>query len=108
MRAIGQSVTILGLAVLLGSSLGAQTAGPSPQKRPPAKPQAVKPVAPAPVATPAPPPPPPPPPAPTGVRLKTVTTQGAQVSENVTYMQGARQRVEFPGVVSIDQCDAKQ
>jgi len=65
-------------------------------------------VAPASVATPAPPPPPPPPPAPTGVRLKTVTTQGAQVSENVTYMQGARQRVEFPGVVSIDQCDAKQ
>jgi hypothetical protein len=43
-----------------------------------------------------------------GVRLKTVTTQGAQVSENVTYIQGPRQRVEFPGVVSIDQCDMRQ
>jgi hypothetical protein len=27
------------------------------------------------------------------------------VSHNVTYLQGSRQRVEFPGVVSLDQCD---
>ena len=108
MRTIGRSLTIFGLAALLGSTLGAQTAGPSPQKRPAPKPQAAKPATPAPAPAPAPAPPPPPPPAPMGVRLKTVTTQGAQVSENVTYIQGPRQRVEFPGVVSIDQCDTKQ
>ncbi len=105
---ICRSLTIFGLAALLGSSLGAQTAGPSPQKKSAAKPvQATKPAT-VPAPTQIPQPPPPPPPVPTGVRLKTVTTQGAQVSENVTYIQGARQRVEFPGVVSIDQCDTKQ
>lgn len=36
-------------------------------------------------------PPPPPPPA-TDVRMKTASTQGAQVSQNTTYLQGARQR----------------
>jgi hypothetical protein len=44
----------------------------------------------------------------TDVRLKTAQTQGAQISYNSTYIQGARQRVEFPGVVAIDQCDLKQ
>jgi hypothetical protein len=50
---------------------------------------------------------PPPPPA-TDVRMKTASTQGAQVSQNTTYLQGARQRVEFPGVVTLDQCDLKR
>jgi hypothetical protein len=44
----------------------------------------------------------------TDVRLKTAQTQGAQISYNTTYIQGARQRVEFPGVIAIDQCDLKQ
>jgi hypothetical protein len=44
----------------------------------------------------------------TDVRLKTAQTQGAQISYTTTYIQGARQRVEFPGVVAIDQCDLKQ
>lgn len=52
-------------------------------------------------------PPPPPPPA-TDVRMKTASTQGAQVSQNTTYLQDARQRVEFPGVVTLDQCDLKR
>ena len=40
--------------------------------------------------------------------MKTASTQGAQVSQNTTYLQGARQRVEFPGVVTLDQCDLKR
>jgi hypothetical protein len=40
--------------------------------------------------------------------LKTAYTQGAQVSLNTTYLQGPRQRVEFPGVVTLDQCDLKR
>lgn len=44
----------------------------------------------------------------TDVRLKTAQTQAAQISYNTTYIQGARQRVEFPGVIAIDQCDLKQ
>jgi hypothetical protein len=60
-----------------------------------------------PAPTPSPSPAPPPKPA-TDVHLKTSYTQGAQVSENVMYLQGARQRVEFPGVVAIDQCDLKR
>jgi len=44
----------------------------------------------------------------TDVRLRTSYTHGAEVSKNVTYLQGSRQRVEFPGVVSIDQCDLKR
>ncbi len=66
-------------------------------------PAAAKPT-PSPTASPA----PEPPKKATDVKLKTSITQGAQVSENVMYLQGARQRVEFPGVVSIDQCDLKR
>ena len=88
------------------------TAKPSPTAKPTPAPAksgtAAKPAAsPTPTATPAPPPPPPPKPA-TDVKLKTQYQQGAQVSENVMYVQGPRQRVEFPGVVSIDQCDLKR
>ena len=65
---------------------------------------AVKPAAPAPAPEKQPEPPPPPP----GVKMTTAYTQGAQVSKNTTYLQGARQRVDFPGVVTIEQCDLKR
>lgn len=110
------------------STLVAQQATPPPT--PPAKPSPTakpapttqaKPTTPAakpgtttakPAASPAPTPPPAPPPPPpkpaTDVKLKTQYQNGAQLSENLTYLQGPRQRVEFPGVVSIDQCDLKR
>ena len=85
-------------------------APPKPAPRAPARP------VPQPAAKPAPPPaaetasaaPQLPPPPATDVRFKTSITHGAQVSHNVTYLQGPRQRVEFPGVVSLDQCDLKR
>ena len=40
--------------------------------------------------------------------MTTAYTQGAQVSQNHTFLQGARQRVEFPGLVTLDQCDLKR
>ena len=57
MRTMWRSLTVFGLAALFSSSLVAQTAGPSPQKRPAPKPQAAKPAAPAPVPLPPHPPP---------------------------------------------------
>ena len=72
--------------------------------RPGAKPQAKKPVAPAPAA----PTPPPPPAPPSDVKVVTSYTQGAQVSVNTTYLSDGRQRVEFPGLVAIGQCDLKR
>lgn len=87
------------------------TAKPTPAQTkpatPPAKPGTTAKPAASPAPTPTPAPPPPPKPA-TDVKLKTQYQNGAQVSENVTYLQGPRQRVEFPGVVSIDQCDLKR
>jgi len=86
------------------------TAKPSPTAKPtpaPAKATTTKPTA-TPATSPTPAPPPPPPKPATDVRLKTQYQQGAQVSENVMYLQGPRQRVEFPAVVSIDQCDLKR
>ena len=77
-----------------------------PAQRPAAKKPAPAPAKPAPAATPAPKPEPPPPPP--GVKMTTAYTQGAQVSQNTTYLQGARQRSEFPGVVTLDQCDLKR
>ena len=73
----------------------------APRKPAPSKP-APKSVAPDPVPTPTPPPPP------TDVQLRTTYTTGAQVSENRTYLQGARQRFEFPGLTMITQCDQKR
>jgi hypothetical protein len=35
----------------------------------------------------------------------TAYTQGAQMFQNTTCIKGARQRVEFPGMVSLQQCD---
>lgn len=99
-------LAIAAFAALLSTT--AVTAG-EPQAKPrPAAPRkpAAKPVppTPAPVVAPVPEPPPPPP----GVRMITAYTQGAQISLNTTYLQGARQRVEFPGIVTLDQCDLKR
>ncbi len=93
------------VAVLMASPLAiadqAKPAQRPPRKTAPAKP----PAAPAPPPAAKKPEPPPPPP---GVRMTTAYTQGAQISQNTTYLQGARQRVEFPGVVTLDQCDLKR
>ncbi len=70
-----------------------------------------RPLAPAPAAKPASPslPVPVPPAAPpSDVTVVTSYTQGAQVSVNTTYLTDGRQRVEFPGLVSIGQCDLRR
>ena len=100
------AIATLAVALATSSAIAAE-----PQAKPrPAAPRKPLPPKPAP-ATPAPPPvaeakaePPPPP----GVRMTTAYTQGAQVSQNTTFLQGARQRVEFPGLVTLDQCDLKR
>ena len=110
-----EPVSVLSLAAVLVMSVvvsGQQTHPETAARpaRPPATrpPTTAKPATPA-TAKPAPPAPAPAPPKPaTDVRLRTSYTHGAQVSQNVTYLQGPRQRVEFPGVVSIDQCDLKR
>jgi hypothetical protein len=95
-------VVVLSFVAVLTAAGAASTAAqvkpkaPAPRKTPAAKPAAPTPEAPKPE-----------PPA-TDVRLKTAVTQGAQVSQNVTYIKGARQRVEFTGVVALDQCDLKR
>lgn len=100
MRSVPLVVASILVGLVTASSLaGAQAPKPRPQKR---KPQAA---APAPVPTPAPPPLPAPEPPPSDVTLRTRSVVGVQVSENTTYTKGARQRVEFPGLVSITQCD---
>ena len=62
----------------------------------------------APAAKPVPPKPPAPVAPPSDVKVVTSYTQGAQVSVNTTYLSDGRQRVEFPGLVSIGQCDLKR
>src|SRR4029077_8173460 len=107
-----RSFAVLTLAALLSATVAA-SGDPQAQAKPKAQPPrktAPKPApaAPAPVVAPKPEPPPPPPPPATDVRMKTASTLGAQVSQNTTYLQGPRQRVEFPGVVTLDQCDLKR
>jgi hypothetical protein len=98
-HAIRRAFVVLAI-VGVNVSLIAQT--PTPSK--PAKKKApVAKTAPAPVSAKAPEPPPPPPP--TDVRLHTNMTTGAQVSETTTLIRGPRQRVEFPGMTVISQCD---
>jgi len=106
---------LIGLLVVLsiGATASAQT-GPAkpaptksaaPQKKAPAPKAAPKkgdPPAPAVAAKPEPPPPP------TDIQLRTKYTTGAQISENSTYIKGARQRFEFPGITMISQCDLKR
>ena len=97
--------------------LSAQTAPKAPVAT--AKPQTAKPAAkpnakpavpakPAPAAAKAEPAPEPPPPPPSDIKIVTAYTQDAQVFQNTTYVKGARQRVEFPGMVSLDQCDLQR
>jgi hypothetical protein len=89
--------TVLIVAAVSGITLAAQTppTKPLPKKKPAA---ATAPAKVEPTSEPALPPP-------TDVRIRTRYTSGAQVSENTTFIKGPRQRVEFPGVTSIDQCD---
>jgi hypothetical protein len=103
--------TLLGTVVVLSivpSFFTVMAAQPPPKpKAAPRKPvvpskPAPKPAAPAPVPAATPPPPP------TDVQLRSQYITGAQVSENRTYMQGARQRFEFPGLTMITQCDQKR
>lgn len=99
-------LVVVALALSSPASM-AEASQAKPAQRPATKKPA--PAKPAPAATPAPKPePPPPPPPPPGVKMTTAYTQGAQVSQNTTYLQDARQRVEFPGVVTLDQCDLKR
>lgn len=97
---------LIGLLVVLSFSgtLSAQTAPPKP--KPGKKPAAVakKPVPK--TAEPAPAPAPAPPPSDVQILTKYIT--GAQISENKTYIKGARQRFEFPGITMITQCDLKR
>ncbi len=83
------------VAFIGGTASGQSSSTKASSKRAPAKAVAAK----AATAEPAPP---------ADVRIQTKYTSGAQVSENTTYVKGARQRVEFPGVVSIEQCDLGQ
>jgi hypothetical protein len=99
---MSRNFVVVALAALLSSPV---VMAEGPQAKPAQRPATKKPAPAKPVEAPAPKPEPPPPP---GVKLTTAFTQGAQVSENTTYLQGARQRVEFPGVVTLDQCDLKR
>ena len=89
------------LSVVFGAFLLAQTPPPKPpvKKKPAGAPAKAAPA----LAAVAPAPKPLPPPS--DVSVQTRYTRGAEVSENTTYIRGARQRVEFPGVVTLDQCD---
>lgn len=105
---IRHSLVILAMAVLIASPFPASAQAPPP-RRPAAK-RPATPAKKAPAGTPAAPvqaaPAPPPVAAPpSDVKLVTAYSQGAQVSSNTTLIRGPRQRVEFPGVVALDQCD---
>ena len=97
-------VAVLVAAVGFGPPVAVAQTRPRPATRKPAAP-AAKPVptvaatAPVPAVLVAPP---------SDVTVVTSYTQGAQVSVNTTYLSDGRQRVEFPGLVSIGQCDLKR
>jgi hypothetical protein len=94
------SAKIFGAAVVLSIawSASAQTAAQKP--KPPKKAvAAAKPAEKAPATPKAPA---------TDVKMLTKYVNGAQASENTTYMKGVRQRFEFPGVTMITQCDLKR
>ena len=98
---------ILATLVALSFSVAASAQAPPPKPKPaPKKPPVASKPAPK-KAEPAPAPAPPPPP-PTDVQLSTKYVTGAQVSQNSTYIQGPRQRFEFPGITMITQCDLKR
>ncbi len=85
------------------------TAKPAQTAKPAAKPTAkpAAPAKPAPAAAKVEPAPEAPPP-PADVKIVTAFTQDAQVFQNTTHVKGPRQRVEFPGMVSLDQCDLQR
>ena len=89
---------LMACALALPPDLYSQAPKPRPR---PKKPPATKTTPQAPAPAPAPPPEPPP----SDVTMRTRFVNGIQMSENVTYTRGPRQRVEFPGLVSITQCD---
>ena len=103
---MGRSLGLVALCTFaLVLPVTAQT--PAPRPAPKKAPAARRPIPPPPpVVEPAPPAPVPPPS--TDVKVVTAYTQGAQVSQNTTYIRGPRQRVEFPGMVSLDQCDLQR
>src|SRR5690349_18778303 len=90
----------------------AKPAGQKPKPPPPrAKPAAPQPKPAARTAAPAPLPPvaaAPAPPPPLDLRFKTTYSTGAQRTESVTYMKGARERFEFADMVLIKQHDEKR
>ncbi|MEX1128613.1 MAG: hypothetical protein WEB50_08620 [Vicinamibacterales bacterium] len=98
---------IIGTLVALSFAAVAAAQSPPAKPKPPQKPAARQKAPPKPKPAPAPAPAPAPRPA-TDVQLRTSYTTGAQVSENRTYIQGARQRFEFPGITMIAQCDLKR
>ncbi len=104
MKCIRVAIGVATISAVLAAAGSAQDAA-KPRAAGPRKTPRKAPAA-APAAAPVPRPPDPPPAV--GVRLKTAQTQQAQVSSSATYIQGTRQRVEFPGVVVLDQCDLGQ
>ena len=97
------AATLVALSFAVVSS--AQTPPSKPKTTPKKASVASKPAAKNPAAAPEPPASPPPA---TDVQLRTTYITGAQVSENRTYIQRARQRFEFPGITMITQCDLKR
>jgi len=88
------------VACLLFVALGSLLLAQKPIPKPPAKPKpAAAPAKAAPATAPVPLPPP------SDLEVRTTYTRGAEISENTTYIRGTRQRVEFPGVTTLDQCD---
>jgi hypothetical protein len=100
------SIALACVWLLAVNSLQGQALSQAPPKQTkkaaPAKPKAAAP-APAP-ATAAPEPVAPP----SDVRMVSTYTQGAQVFQSTTSIKGGRQRVEFPGMVTIRQCDLQR
>src|ERR1700733_3139162 len=91
---------LLGAVIVLSIAWSAP-AQPAPQKPKPAKKPAAaaKPAEKAPTPAPAPP---------KDLKIRTKYVNGAQASENTTYMKGVRQRFEFPGVPLIPRCNLKR
>jgi hypothetical protein len=91
------TLAVLSIACSASAQPAAQKPKPPKKTTAPAKPADKTPApapATAPVAAPA-----------KDVKIHTKYVNGAQVSENTTYLKGVRQRFEFPGVTMIAQCD---
>ena len=102
LRVAMRAMVVVWLLAFLGGTVAGQTTPKKPVPRKPAAktaPAKAEPAKTEPAAKPA------APAAPSDIKIRTRYTSGAQVSENTTYVKGARQRVEFPAIVSIDQSD---